>query len=70
MSDLKIDLETMGRLASALSFIASPDDPAVLALRAAVASGDAKDVKQARTLFLQVKPAHRNAALAMLGGGD
>lgn len=66
MSELKIDLETMGRLASALSFIASPDDVAVLAMRAAVESGDEKDVKNARTLFLRVNPAHRNAALAML----
>lgn len=70
MSDLKIDLETMGRLAGALAFIASPDDPAVVALRAAVESGDAKDVKNARTLFLRVKPAHRNAALATLMDDD
>lgn len=66
MSETKIDIETMGRLAGALSFIASPDDPAVLAMRAAVESGDAKDVKNARTLFLRVNPSHRNAALAML----
>ena len=70
MSDLKIDLETMGRLAGALSFIASPDDPAVLALRAAVESKDPKDIKNARTLFLRVKPVHRNAALATLMDAD
>lgn len=68
MPDLKIDLETMGRLAGALSFIASPNDPAVLAMRAAVASGSDKDVKNARALFLRVNATHRNAALAMLMG--
>ncbi len=66
MSELKIDIETMGRLAGALSFITSPDDPAVIAMRAAVKSGTAKDIKHARTLFLRVKPAQRNAALATL----
>lgn len=66
MSDLKIDLETMGRLAGALSFVSSPDDPAVLAMRAAVESKSPKDIKHARTLFLRVNSAHRNAALAML----
>jgi hypothetical protein len=70
MSDLKIDLETMGRLAGALSFVASADDPAVVALRAAVASGDDKDVKNARTLFLRVNATQRNAALAMLMDDD
>ncbi len=66
MSDTEINIETMGRLATALSFIASPDDPAVLAMRAAVESGTAKDVKHARTLFLRVNATKRNAALAML----
>ena len=70
MSDLKIDLETMGRLAGALSFVSSCDDPAVLAMRKAVESGDDKDVKNARTLFLRVNAAHRNAALAMLMDDD
>lgn len=66
MSDTKIDRETMGRLAQALSFIASGDDPAVVAMKLASESGVEKDIKHARTLFLRVKPAHRNAALAML----
>ncbi len=70
MSELKIDIETMGRLAGALSFVASPEDPAVIAMRKAVESGDAKDIKNARTLFLRVKPTHRNAALAMLMDDD
>ena len=66
MSELKIDLDTMGRLARALAFIGSDGDPAVLALRQAVASGDDKDIKHARTLFMRINAGHRNAALAML----
>ena len=59
MSELKIDIETMGRLARALAFIGSEGDPAVVALKAAVASGDLDDIKKARTLFMQVNPARR-----------
>ncbi len=70
MTDTKIDCDTMGRLAGALTFITSAQDPAVIAMRKAVESGDPKDVKQARTLFLRVSPAHRNAALAMLRDDD
>ncbi len=70
MSDTQIDLQTMGRLANALSFIISPDNPAVVAMRAAVESGSAKDIKHARTLFLRVNATHRNAALAMLMDED
>lgn len=70
ISDTKIDIETMGRLAGALSFISSPDDPAVLAMRAAVESGDPKDIKNARTLFLRINTTQRNAALAMLMDDD
>ncbi len=70
MSDTQIDIETMGKLANALSFVISPDNPAVVAMRAAVESGSAKDIKHARTLFLRVNATHRNAALAMLMDGD
>ena len=66
MLDTKIDIETMGRLAGALSFITSSDDPAVVAMRAAVQSGAAKDIKHARTLFLRINSSHRKAALATL----
>ncbi len=66
MPDTKIDIETMGRLAGALAFISSPEDTAVVAMRAAVESGTTKDIKHARTLFLRINPAHRNAALAMI----
>jgi hypothetical protein len=70
MLDTKIDIETMGRLAGALSFITSSDDPAVVAMRAAVQSGTAKDIKNARTLFLRINLSHRKAALAMLMDDD
>ncbi len=48
MEETTIDRETMGRLASALAFIGSPDDPVVLALRKAAETGTDKDVKAAR----------------------
>jgi hypothetical protein len=64
----KIDRETMGRLAKALAFIRTPDDPVVVALKLAAESGLDRDIKQARTLFLKLKPGDRGAALAMLSG--
>ncbi len=70
MSDTQIDIQTMGRLANALSFVVSADSPAVVAMRAAVESGSAKDIKHARTLFLRINATHRNAALAMLMDED
>ncbi len=66
MTDTAIDRETMGRLAKALAFIRSPDDPTVLALRRAAAGGTDADVRKARAMFLKLKPAERNAALAAL----
>ena len=56
----------MGRLANALAFINSPDDPVVVALRLAAESDSDRDIKQARTLFLRLKPSDRRAALATL----
>ncbi len=70
MSDTKIDRETMGRLAKALSFITSAEDPAVVAMKLAAESGEAKDIKHARTLFLKVSSTHRNGALAMIMDDD
>ncbi len=67
MAEIKIDRETMGKLAKALAFVCAPDDPAVVALKTAAESGLEKDIKQARILFLRVKPGDRQAALAMLG---
>jgi hypothetical protein len=66
MEEIKIDRETMGRLARALAFIGSPEDPVVIALRQAAESGAERDIKQARALFLKLKPADRRAALATL----
>ena len=66
MEETKIDRETMGRLARALAFIGSPNDPVVVALRLAAETGTEREIKQARTLFLKLKPADRRAALASL----
>ena len=66
MDDTKIDRETMGRLAKALAFIGSPQDAIVVALRRAEETGSAKDIKQARALFMKLKPADRRSALATL----
>jgi hypothetical protein len=66
LEEIKIDRETMGRLARALAFIGSPEDPVVVALRQAAESGAERDIRQARALFLKLKPADRRAALATL----
>lgn len=66
MDETSINRETMGRLAKALVFIRSADDPVVLALRQAEASGKEADVKKARALFLKLKPGDRRSALATL----
>ena len=68
IDDTRIDLESMGRLAKALAFIRRPDDPVVLALKAAADSGMEKDASHARALFLKLKPGDRRAALTMLKG--
>jgi hypothetical protein len=66
MDDTNIDRETMGRLAKALAFIGSPQDPIVLALKRAEETGSSKDIKNARTLFMKLRPAERRSALAAL----
>ena len=66
MDDTNIDRETMGRLAKALAFIGSPQDAIVLALKRAAETGSPADVKQARALFMKLKPADRRSALAVL----
>ncbi len=68
--DVKIDRETMGKLAKALAFICAPDNPAVLALKKAAETGTDRDIKEARTLFLRLKSGDRQAALGMLSGED
>jgi hypothetical protein len=64
--DFKFDPATMGRLASALSFVVGADHDATKALKAAAETGTAKDIKTARTQFLRLKPGDRRAALTML----
>lgn len=66
MDETTIDRAAMGRLAKALAFICGPDHPTTAALRAAAESGSERDIKNARTLFLRLKPRDRLAALAML----
>jgi hypothetical protein len=68
MDGLKIDQESMMQLAKTLTFICGADNPCVVALKAAATSGAAKDIKQARALFLKLKPSDRQAALTMLKG--
>lgn len=66
MDEIKIDRAAMGRLAKALDFILGPQDSTTQALKAAAESGSDSDIKKARTMFLRLKPSHRQAALAML----
>jgi hypothetical protein len=66
MSDVKTDPETIAKLARACAFICGAQDEATLALKAAAESAKPADIKKAYTLFLKLKPAHRQAALSML----
>ena len=66
MDETKIDRETMARLAKALAFICGPEHATTMALKAAAESGLDRDIRQARSLFLKLKPGHREAALSML----
>jgi hypothetical protein len=66
MDETTIDREAMGRLAKALAFICGADHPTTLALKAAAESGSERDIKQARALFMRLKPGDRRAALTML----
>lgn len=56
----------MERLAKALAFICGADHPTTAAMKAAAASGSERDIKNARSLFLKLKPGDRRAALTML----
>jgi hypothetical protein len=66
MEEKAIDRAAIKRLAKALVFVCGPDHPTTLALQAAAESGSERDIKNARTLFLRLKPGERRAALAML----
>ena len=67
MDEKAIDRAAMGRLAKALVFICGAEHPTTVALKAAAETGPERDIKNARTLFLRLKPGDRRAALAMLG---
>ena len=66
MEETTINRETMGRLAKTLAFMGTPQDAVVLALMRAEETGSEKDIKQARSLFMKLKPAGRRSALATL----
>jgi hypothetical protein len=66
MDETTIDRAAMGRLAKALEFICGADHPTTVALKTAAESGAERDIKNARTLFLRLKPTDRRAALTML----
>ena len=66
MDETTIDRAAMGRLARALEFICGADHPTTIALKTAAESGSERDIKNARTLFLRLKPSDRRAALTML----
>jgi hypothetical protein len=66
MDETTIDRAAMGRLAKALVFICGADHPTTVALKAAAKNGSARDIKNARALFLRLKPSDRRAALTML----
>ena len=61
-----IDPAAMGKLAKALAFISGEDHPMTLDLRKAADTQSQADIKAARQMFLQLKPATRAAALAFL----
>jgi hypothetical protein len=66
MDEPNFDRAAMERLAKALAFICGPEHPTTLALKAAAESGSERDIKNARALFMKLKPGERRAALAML----
>jgi len=49
-----------------LVFICGAEHPTTVALKAAAASGSERDIKNARAMFMRLKPGDRRAALAML----
>jgi hypothetical protein len=66
MDETTIDRAAMGRLARALEFICGADHPTTVALKTAAETGAERDIKNARTLFLKLKPSDRRAALTMI----
>jgi hypothetical protein len=68
MEEPVLDQAAIGRLAKALIFICGKDHPTTVALQLAANTGSEKDIKNARALFIKLKPGDRRAALAMLNG--
>jgi hypothetical protein len=68
MEEPAFDQAAMGRLAKALVFICGKDHPTTVALQLAADTGSERDIKNARALFVKLKPGDRRAALAMLNG--
>ena len=68
MEEPAFDQAAMGRLAKALVFICGKDHPTTVALQLAADTGSERDIKNARALFVKLKPRDRRAALAMLNG--
>jgi hypothetical protein len=68
MEETLIDPAAMGRLAKALVFICGKDHPTTVALQLAANTGSERDIKNARALFVKLKPGDRRAALAILNG--
>ncbi len=66
MQETLIDRAAMGRLAKALTFISGANHATTRALTLAAETGTERDIKNARSLFLKMKPGDRAAALAML----
>ena len=62
----RIGTAIMNDVAKALTFILNASHPTVVALRTASETGEAGDIKKARTLFLKLKPGERQAAMNML----
>ena len=66
MNETALDHAAMARLAKALVFICGTEHPTTVALKAAAASSSERDIKNARAMFMRLKPGDRRAALAML----
>jgi hypothetical protein len=66
MDETTIDRAAMERLGKALIFICGAAHPTTVALQAAAESGSERDIKNARSLFMKLKPGDRKAALIML----
>ena len=68
MEEPVLDQAAIGCLAKALIFICGKDHPTTVALQLAANTGSERDIKNARALFVKLKPGDRRAALAMLNG--